>query len=372
MSEFDAPVGYLTLSPDGTIREVNDWFLALTGHGRDELVDNKRFSELLSGGGRIYHETHFAPLLQMQGHVHGIAFEIVCADGSQLPVLVNAALERDSNDEPVVIRAVVFGALERRAYERELLRAKEEAEAAEARVSALARTLQQTLIPPGDPEIPGLDVAAAYRPAGRGDEVGGDFYDVFQVDDDDWVVVVGDVQGKGAAAAVVTALVRHTVRAAAVLEQEPSEILDTVNTVMLRDATERFCTLVLLRLMRIDDTWRATIGLGGHSLPILSRQGRPALRIGEPGLLIGVWPQAEPSTLVIVLEPGDTVLLYTDGITEARRGSEFFGDSRLLELVSASGSDAKRLVDDVVAGAIDFQYGITRDDIAVVAVGVPA
>ncbi|MDP1794648.1 MAG: SpoIIE family protein phosphatase, partial [Acidimicrobiales bacterium] len=247
-----APCGYLTTMPDGTIVKVNETFLTLTGYSRDELVGQTRFVHLLTGGGRIYHETHYAPLLQMQGSVRGIALDVVCKDGSRQPVLVNAVLECDADDQPVLVRTAVFGASERRAYERELMRAKDEAERAQRRSAKLARTLQQTLIPPAPPNIPGLDVAAAYRPAGAGDEVGGDFYDVFQIDEDDWVVVVGDVQGKGPEAAVVTALVRHTVRAAAVLDQDPSQILDTVNTVLLRDGIDRFCTLVIARLMRLD------------------------------------------------------------------------------------------------------------------------
>ncbi len=102
----------------------------------------------------------------------------------------------------------MFDATERRSYERELLAAKRRAEESEVHASLLSRTLQQTLIPPEIPHIPGLDVAAVYRPAGDGEEIGGDFYDVFQIGVDDWMVAIGDVQGKGANAAVVTALAR--------------------------------------------------------------------------------------------------------------------------------------------------------------------
>lgn len=367
----ETPCGFLLTEPNGRIVRVNEMLLTISGFTRDELVGKKRFTDLLTGGGRIYYETHFHPLLQMQEEVRGIALEVVCGDGSRLPVLVNAVLERDAKGEPSAVRIAVFEATERRAYERELLRAKEEAEAAEAKSSALARTLQQTLIPPVAPTIPGLDVAAAYRPAGAGDEVGGDFYDAFQVDDDDWVIVVGDVQGKGAAAAVVTALVRHTVRAAAVLEQEPREILSTVNTVLLRDGTERFCTLGIVRLMRIDSTWRAAIGIGGHTLPVLCHGAHTPVQIGEPGMLIGVWETAETANTVVLLDRGDVLMLYTDGVTEARAGTEFFGEERLMRLASTHNDSAADLVAAVVEGAVSFQNGVTRDDIVVVAIGVP-
>jgi sigma-B regulation protein RsbU (phosphoserine phosphatase) len=101
-----------------------------------------------------------------------------------------------ADGSPRMIRTAIFDATERRGYERELLRAKQRAEASEAQAKALARTLQQTLIPQAPPEIPGLDVAAVYRPAGSGDEVGGDFYDIFEVGAEDWVIVVGDVCGR--------------------------------------------------------------------------------------------------------------------------------------------------------------------------------
>jgi sigma-B regulation protein RsbU (phosphoserine phosphatase) len=266
-----APCGYVSTLPDGTIVKANATFLTLTGYEREELVGRRTFADLLTAGGRIYHETHYAPMLQLQGGARAIALDIVCADRTRLPVLVNAVLERSADGQPVVVRAAVFDATDRRGYERELLRAKERAEASEARAVALARTLQQTLIPPTPPTIPGLDVAAAYRPAGDGSEVGGDFYDVFEVSTGDWVVAIGDVQGKGVEAAVVTALARHTIRAAAVDQSEPSQILTTLNTVLLRDdPTGRLCTVTVVRLRRAGGAWTATTSCGGHPAPLLS------------------------------------------------------------------------------------------------------
>jgi phosphoserine phosphatase RsbU/P len=247
-----APCGYLSTTPDGTIIKANATFLGLTGYERQDLVGRKRFVQLLTAGGRIYHETHYAPMLRMHGNAREIALELVCKDGRRLPVLINSVLERDDFDDPIVIRTAIFDASHRRQYEEELLREKNRAEASEARAIALARTLQQTLIPPHVPDIDGLEVGGEYRPAGDGSEVGGDFYDIFQAGDDDWVVVIGDVCGKGVEAAVVTALARYTLRAAAVQDPSPAHALTVLNAALLGADTDRFCTAAVLRLRRYD------------------------------------------------------------------------------------------------------------------------
>jgi sigma-B regulation protein RsbU (phosphoserine phosphatase) len=205
----------------------------------------------------------------MQGTAREIALDIVTKDGRRVPVLVNSVLDRDSRSRPRTVRTAVFDATQRREYERELLLSKTRAEESEARARALAQTLQQTLIPPTPPAIPGLEVAARYRPAGDGSEVGGDFYDVFQVGPDDWVVTIGDVSGKGVDAAVVTALVRYTLRAAAVANDAPSDALGVLNTVLLRHDTERFCTVAFLRVRQQGEQVTCTLAAAGHPLPLL-------------------------------------------------------------------------------------------------------
>jgi serine/threonine-protein kinase RsbW len=132
-----APCGYLTTLPDGTIVKVNETFLAWTGYPRADLIGRRRFRDLLTPGGQIYHETHYAPLLSMQDDVHEIAFDMVRADGHRLPILVNSALGRDPNGQPRVIRTTIFNATERRGYEQELLKARRAAEASERRVRVL-------------------------------------------------------------------------------------------------------------------------------------------------------------------------------------------------------------------------------------------
>jgi sigma-B regulation protein RsbU (phosphoserine phosphatase) len=366
-----APCGYLSSTPDGTIVKVNETFLTLTGFDRSELVGRRRFAELLSRGGQIYHETHYAPMLRMQGAAREIALEIVRPDGVRLPVLVNSVLELDAAGNPQVIRTAVFDATQRRRYERELLRAKEQAQAAEAHATALARTLQQTLIPPATPTVPHLDVAAVYRPAGDGTEVGGDFYDIFQVADGDWVVSMGDVSGKGVAAAVVTALVRWTVRAGVVQHESPLAALRMVNDVLRQHDTERFATVALVRLTRIDGTWIALLGSGGHDLPILRKADATLSAVGAPGSLLGVMAEPDLRDYPLVLERGDTLVLFTDGLPEGRRGKEFYGEERIAAIVGADHPSAGDLAGALLADVLEFQQGNSRDDIAIVAIRVP-
>ena len=125
-----APCGYVSTRPDGTFARVNQTFLAWTGYGRAELIGLRRLQDLLTGGGRIFYETHYMPLLAMQGRVQELAFEIICRDGRSLPVFLNAVQKRDLSGAAVLIRTTIVDASERRSYERELLAARQSAEAA--------------------------------------------------------------------------------------------------------------------------------------------------------------------------------------------------------------------------------------------------
>ncbi|HEX6290819.1 MAG TPA: PAS domain-containing sensor histidine kinase [Herpetosiphonaceae bacterium] len=125
-----APCGYISALPDGTFAKVNQTFLDWTGYPREELLAGKRLQDLLTVGGKIFYETHYAPLLDMQGSVSEIAFEVVCRDGHRLPVLVSTIQKRDSAGRPILNRTTIFNASERRQYERELQLARKKAEEA--------------------------------------------------------------------------------------------------------------------------------------------------------------------------------------------------------------------------------------------------
>ncbi|MFC7489683.1 MULTISPECIES: PP2C family protein-serine/threonine phosphatase [unclassified Knoellia] len=363
-----APCGYLSTTDDGSIVKVNATLCTWLGREPSGLL-GRRFAELLTPGSRIYHETHYGPMLRMQGFVREIAADMVRADGSRLSVLLNASTAPSADHSTHLVRMAIFDATERRSYERELVRARDAAREAELRAEALTHTLQQSFIPPTAPEIPGLAIATAYRPAGDGTEVGGDFYDIFPTGPQDWVVALGDVSGKGVEAAVVTSIVRHTVRALTVLGQGLPEVLDGVDRVVAQHETDKFCTLVVLRLRRDGDGWMSTVAVGGHPPPMLLRPGCEPRMVDARGPVLGLLPDVAFSEWPVDLRPGDTLLLYTDGVTEARLDGEYFGEEQFLAWAAARESDDPSvLVESLLEEVLRFQSGEPRDDIAVVAV----
>ncbi|MEV7802287.1 SpoIIE family protein phosphatase [Microbispora sp. NPDC088329] len=361
-----APCGHLSTLPDGTIIRVNRTLLELTGYEPGELTGGMRIQNLLAVGDRIFYETHFAPLLAMQSVVREIAVDVRRADGTRLPVLLNAVMR----DDPRVIRFCVFAATDRREYERELLRARQRAERSEAEARELARTLQRSFIPPALPRIPGLQVAGAFRPAGDGDLVGGDFYDMYETDAG-WALALGDVCGKGVEAAVVTSLARYTLRAAPIREPSPSAVLSALNRTLLHERAGRFVTAVYGQLVPADHHFRLTLSLAGHPPPLRAR-GDAVGEIGRPGNVLGLLPKVRLTDVEVELAPGDAVLFYTDGVIEARGGEGLYGEARLRHLLSASrGMEADGIADAVVNEVVAFQSGLPRDDIAVVVLKIP-
>jgi PAS domain S-box-containing protein len=238
--------------------------------------------------------------------------------------------------------------------------------------SAVARTLQRSLLPPALPDIPGLELAARYLAAGGDDEVGGDFYDCFPIGPGEWAAVIGDVCGKGAEAAAVTALARHTIRAAVVHDSQPAAVLRELNTAILRHGTDyRFCTALYVRLVPTVDGVEACIATGGHPLPVLLRASGEAGAAGRPGTLLGVVPEPTISETPIRLRPGDALVLFTDGVTEASPLDDAFGPERLAEfLCTCAGKDAGRIAAGVETRVLELQRGRPRDDVAVLVLRV--
>ena len=367
----EAPCGHLAASLDGVVRRVSRTMEAMCGFRAAELVGQRTFADLLTVSGRVYLETHLWPLVLNSGAFRGVALELAHADGHRVPVLVSATLIGPVG-APTGLRIAVFDATERRAYEQELLAARLRAEESEARARVLVRTLQETLLPPSTPNVDGLEIAAAYRPAGRGDEVGGDFYDVFQVGVDDWIVAVGDVTGKGVQAATVTALARYTMRAAAVPTPEPTAILSTLNDVLRQDdATSRWCTVVLARFTRQHDRWTVTSCHGGHPPGFHVDEQGHVTELGPPGSLLGAFDRLELHTNSRQLDAGDAVVLYTDGVTEARSPHGFFGEHRLRTTVTAHRGSAHGITYRLLDHVIQHQAGDSSDDIVIVTVHIP-
>jgi len=155
----EAPCGFLSTSPDGEILRANRTFLELSGYGADELA-GRRFYDLLPPGAKIYYETHYAPLLQLQGHARELALEVVRSDGRRVPVLVSAVLKRDDEGRPLLVRLTVFDASDRRRYERELLHARSEAEARAAAATALEHVTDGVVLVDDDGRVLLLNPAA--------------------------------------------------------------------------------------------------------------------------------------------------------------------------------------------------------------------
>lgn len=267
--------------------------------------------------------------------------------------------------------------------------------------SEIARTLQGSLLPARLPEVPGVEVGLRYLPAGEMVEVGGDFYDLFdaRIGDRDcgsgssdlplsesspsWGIVLGDVCGKGAEAAAILALARYTIRAMAMREERPCDILAGLNEAMLRQGRERedrtFCTVAYARLEEDDAKHgtprgaRITVCRGGHPAPILLEAGGGIRFIGEPGRAIGVFEDPMLTEQETRLAPGDTLVLYTDGVIEARApDGAFFGEERLLCLLrSCAGLDAPAIAGRIESAVLDFQENGSRDDVAVLVLRVP-
>ena len=372
----NAPCGYLSTFLDGTIAKINRTLLGWLGLDRDKVVGVRRFPDLLTVGGRLYHETHLSPLLRMQGEVNGVALELVRADGRRLPVLVTSTVKTDADGRPLLIRTTVVDARDRRAYEQELLRARQEADRERDRLGRLAMTLQRTLLPPALPTVPGLEVAAHYHVASP-DQVGGDFYDLFHLDDGRWGLFVGDVCGKGAGAAVVTSLARYTLRAAAVHDPDPVAVLAALNAALRRerlDVEHGFCSVVAGLVAPRAGGCEVVLASGGHPPPVLVRaDGTVTFQRMPGGQVLGVLAVATAVSVTVRLEPGDTLLLYTDGLTEARtgRGSRY-DEQPLLEFLTTLGPTTAPDAVSAVRTLLDgFGDGLD-DDTAVLALSVPA
>jgi len=236
----------------------------------------------------------------------------------------------------------------------------------------IARTLQESLLPPELPMVPGLQIAARYRPAGEGNEVGGDFYDVFETGDGTWGIVIGDVCGKGPEAAAVTGLARHTIRAAAMRERRPSEILATLNGAVLQQRPDSiFCTVAYVRVRPDADGARLTVCCGGHPLPLVIRADGAVETAGRPGTLLGIFPDPDLEDRPVQLEKGDSMVLFTDGVIEEHGEGRVFGRDRLTAILHESaGLDAKGIAAAIDQAVMDFRPHAPRDDIAIIVLKV--
>jgi PAS domain S-box-containing protein len=230
----------------------------------------------------------------------------------------------------------------------------------------IARALQESLLPPTLPEVPGLEVAARFRAAGTGSEVGGDFYDLFQSGESLWSVAIGDVCGKGADAAAVTALARYTIRTAAMSESRPSAVLATLNEAMLRQRhDEQFCTVAFASIEPGASGASVTVASGGHPLPLLLRADGRVSRVGRSGTLLGVVDDPAIEDEHIRMETGDSLVFYTDGVTEGHAPERIVtADELATVLSSCAGLDAATVAERLERHSLPAERE-PRDDVAV-------
>lgn len=238
--------------------------------------------------------------------------------------------------------------------------------------SLVARMLQQSLLPARLPDIPHLTLGARYRPLVMVSEIGGDFYDVFPTGGDRWAVVVGDVCGKGLGAAAMTGLARHSVRTAAIQADAPSGVLAALNDTILSEDGSRHCTVAYASVAPGPDGAEVVIASGGHPPPYVLRAGGEVDEVPVRGMLLGVLPAPSLRDVAVHLDPGDSLVLYTDGVIEARVGRREFGEARLRQTLAESrGLSADAIAEHVLSEVADFVRSDQTDDIAVLVAQVP-
>jgi serine phosphatase RsbU (regulator of sigma subunit) len=246
-----------------------------------------------------------------------------------------------------------------------------------ARDIEVSRALQASLLPPALPVIPGLELAAAYHPAWEGTEVGGDFYDVFPLSGGSWGLMIGDVCGTGPQAAALTAQVRHTVRAATRTGLGIEAATTVLNDILVDSLDfERFCTMVLVEARPGERGVSLDLVRAGHPTSLVVRSSGAVEEIRPTGSLLGVEPSLSYRKSSLRLEAGDALVLYTDGVTEARSAAApdgepptFFGLDGLSTVLGAvTGAGAGAIVKAVESALMDFTGGRLADDVAILVV----
>jgi serine phosphatase RsbU (regulator of sigma subunit)/PAS domain-containing protein len=239
--------------------------------------------------------------------------------------------------------------------------------------SSVAEALQGSLLPATLPDVPGLELSAAYLPAGEGLEVSGDFYDVFPVTGG-WAITIGDVCGKGQEAAAMTAAARHSIRALAYWNPDPADVLTKANEVLLAGGYEdRFVTAKLAYLQWDGDLLRVVLASAGHPGPAVVRPDGRVDVLGGGGLPLGLFPDADPQVELLELGPGDLMFFYSDGVTDARNAQmRYFEDNlsdELAGLAGRSAADTARVIQGSVTG---FSQDELRDDLTILVAKVEA
>ncbi len=275
-------------------------------------------------------------------------YRVVRPGGAERLIQAVAQVRRDTAGRPASVLGVALDVTER------------------ARDHATVEALQRSLLPRRLPDIPGTELGACYVPAGEGNRVGGDFYDVFPVGDGTWMLLIGDVAGKGPEAAALSALARYTVRADAQREPDPARLLELLNQALVREG-QRFCTAACARLEVIGGAATLTTAVAGHPPPLLVRDG-DARPLTSSGTLLGCYPSITIEPRTESLGRGDTVVLYTDGVTDARAPDTLLEQEDIAALASSSADLRAGELASRLGGAALPDGAAGRDDIAVLVI----
>jgi PAS domain S-box-containing protein len=344
----------------GHITDFNHAAETTFGYSRHEATGQVLADLLIPYSMRERHRLGLADhLVTRAGPVIGrrLAVNALRRDGTEFPV--ELAVTEIAGTDPPQFSGYVRDVSDRRHADAELAASRE-------RLAHIARTLQTSLLPPSLPVIEGIELAAAFRASGDGFEVGGDFYDAFELGDGRWALILGDVCGKGSDAAVMTALARYTVRAAAVRTHHPAGVLAILNEAIHRQHPELFCTAVYAVLE--PDTGTIELALGGHPHPLLLDASGVVTLVGRPNRLLGPIQEWSGTEDRLILNPGDTLLLYSDGLTEARSGREFYGEQRLAAVLQSTlGLSTDAAVAKIETSVLEYAPALS-DDLAILAV----
>lgn len=342
--------GVFVLDAFGRITDVNPSGAQLLDGSRAALVGRSLFELLPSsptepGSTTSEHET--GPALSLGD------------DGNRRHFDVRQQALADRNGEPAGELVVLRDITERVRIEARLRDVLSER-------SRVAAALQASLVPGHLPAIPASAVAGLYQPAGDGSEIGGDFYDIFPLAHDSWGIVLGDVSGKGAEAAAVTALARYTLRTLAHPCHSPSDTLRDLNARMLAETpTERHCTLVYAIARPSSQGLELTLSLAGHHPPLVLRRSGEIEPVGRLGTALGLFERPDLHDSQLSLGPGDLICLFTDGLVEARAGSTLFGSERVAAVLREYADSAPaELAAKLSAAARSFHGSDLTDDLA--------
>jgi PAS domain S-box-containing protein len=344
-------------SVEGGVITDMPWWRSVTGQTADELY-GMGWLDAVEPDYRATVETAWA-IARETGTVYEDEYRLTGVDGKSYTVIVRAVPIMEDGRVLEWMGTTDDVTSERRANA--------------ARIE-LAESLQASLLPPRLPTVPRLDLAALYQPGGEDLAVGGDFYDLYPSSGTAWTAVVGDVCGTGPAAVAVTAAARHALHGLCMNATSPAEVLRGLNTTLLSDVQDRrpFLTAVKLRIEPTTTSVRMTIACGGHPLPLRVHADGTVEPVGVPGTLLGVFDAVDLTDITVELTDGESLVLYTDGLTEARgRDGSLFGEERLAELLAATpGCTAEEIVARIRTAVDAFRRPGGGDDVAVLVLRV--